>query len=382
MADNPARILYVCNDLTYFNWHRRALAEDMAARGHAVRVLVDPAGGAIAPDDALELRAVRVVRHGLSPWHDPRFAARVMATIRAFRPDVVHTITIKPNLVAGLAACLMRAAGYGPRRIVLTVPGLGRLYDGGSGPSRARAAAEAGFRRIGRDRAVRVGFETDAHRELWIERGLIPAARSFVTAGAGLDLSRFSPAPREPDGITVLFAGRLLRAKGLEVFLRAAERLAAERTDIAFWIAGPLQPNDPDGITAEDLARVPAVRWLGQVDDMPGLLARVDSVCLPSRHEGVPRILIEAAACARVAIATDLPGCRVVIRHGETGLLLRERDTVPLTDELVAGFKRIAADPHALRAMGAAARAHIEAGGFSQEAVHEAYARAYFGDGE
>jgi glycosyltransferase involved in cell wall biosynthesis len=156
---------------------------------------------------------------------------------------------------------------------------------------------------------------------------LIRSDNSLVIKGAGVNPSIFFPAsqsvPLPPEGrIIILFASRLLKAKGLDVFIETARHFSGQ-SDLHFMVAGMVEPHDPDGCRLEDLQQEDAIEFVGEVSDVAGLLRQSHLVCLPTRYgEGIPRILIEAAACGLPCIASDIPGCREIVAHGVSGTLI------------------------------------------------------------
>jgi glycosyltransferase involved in cell wall biosynthesis len=155
--------------------------------------------------------------------------------------------------------------------------------------------------------------------------------QTSLIRGSGVNTEQFSPVPgpRSREATSVLMASRLLRSKGLADFVECAARVRVERPDVRFRVAGAVDPGNPDTVTEGELAgwaRAGHVEFLGHRDDIVEVLRRCDIVVLPSHREGVPRILLEAAAMGIALVATDVPGCREIVRHGETGLLVPPAD--------------------------------------------------------
>jgi glycosyltransferase involved in cell wall biosynthesis len=189
----------------------------------------------------------------------------------------------------------------------------------------------------------------------------IDSERIALIRGSGVDPTRFVPLP-EPNSatITVALVSRMLRNKGVLEAVAAIRLLRARGLPIELLLAGPTDPDNRGSLTARQLVSLgsePGIEWLGRVPDVRAVWRRAAIAVLPSTYgEGVPKALLEAAACARPIVATDVPGCREVVRHGETGVLVPPYNV----DRLAAALVALAADPVRRRAMGRAGRALVE----------------------
>ena len=268
------------------------------------------------------------------------------------------------------------------------IPGLGTAFteSGGRG-ARWRHAAVAGYRVAFGRRPVRVLCENATDLRDLEAAGAIPdGARAQVLPGASVRIDRFLPTP-EPEGApVVLYAGRLLRQKGVPELAEAAAVLRAQGMEVRVRIAGAPDPANPSSLSApeiEALDRLAKLEWLGHQEDVSRLLSEATIVCLPSWREGMPQILLEAGACARAVVATDVPGCRELLTHGETGWLVPPRDSVALA----AGIARLASDPGLRHRLAHALRERVirefEAGMVADRIVstYEGLARATAGTG-
>ncbi len=212
--------------------------------------------------------------------------------------------------------------------------------------------------------------ETEADRAALLAIGVASPQRVTHIPGAGVDPQVFAPRPL-PDGpARILFAGRLLKSKGIGAVAEAA-RLTSGRVE--FVVAGLPQPDDPDGLAADDVAHLAmqyGFRHIGAVppERMPDLIASCHAVALPTVYqEGVPRILIEAAAVGRPSIVSDNPGCVALIRGGENGLVLRELSGA----SLAAAAIRLSEEPGLLEKLASGARRSFLEGGFALREVAE-----------
>jgi glycosyltransferase involved in cell wall biosynthesis len=173
-------------------------------------------------------------------------------------------------------------------------------------------------------------------------------------------VNRFVPLP-EPDSatVTVALVSRMLREKGVLDAVAAVRSLRARGLPIELLLVGPTDPDNRGSLSAQFLSSVsdPGIEWLGPIADVRTIWDRAAIAVLPSTYgEGVPKALLEASACARPVVATDVPGCREIVRPGETGLLVRPHDVAALAE----GIAALAGDPARRAAMGRAGRALVE----------------------
>ena len=187
----------------------------------------------------------------------------------------------------------------------------------------------------------------------------VSSKRISLVCGAGVDLRQFRPQP-EPEGpVRVTMVSRLLRDKGVREFVDAAALVRDTRNDVVFTLVGTPDEGNPSSVSSRQVrswADAGRLEWWGYREDIADVLARSHIAVLPSYGEGMPKTLLEAAACGRPIVATDVPGCRDVVRHGVNGLLVPARDARALADAITA----LADDPARRAAMGAEGRRRAE----------------------
>jgi glycosyltransferase involved in cell wall biosynthesis len=306
----------------------------------------------------------RIVRSSLSPFREMLTFLQVFRTYRRVKPDLVHHFALKAVVYGGLAA---RLCGKLPS--VNSIAGLGHVFTVRSFGMRILRKVILLLMRIALGGTnARTIVENKDDQNLLVAAHVMTLERVVVISGVGVNPAEFLPLP-EPDGVPlVLLASRMLWAKGVGEYVQAAERLKKAGIRARFVLAGVPDPGNPASIPESQLrawANEGSVEWWGQRSDMPSVFAQAHVVCLPTSYrEGVPRVLIEAAACGRAVVTTDVPGCREVVRHGENGLLVPPRDPAALAEAI----GRLLGDP-ALRArMGARGR-EIAVQEFSEEQV-------------
>lgn len=262
--------------------------------------------------------------------------------IQTEKPDLIHTITLKYAFLIGLAARLVRLETDHEIRCIYTIAGLGYLFsDEGLKPKILRLIVRPLLKLALDAPGTHLIFQNPDDKNHMIDQGFARAENCHLIYGSGVDLKRF-PATPLPSNETpvILMPTRLLHQKGISIFIKAARLLHKKGVNARFQLAGGLTHNNPLAITREELDTMlmdSPVEWLGKVEDMPALYQNVSLICYPSYYrEGIPRILLEAAASARPVITTDHPGCREGVREGKNGLLIPIKDAQALANAIEA----------------------------------------------
>lgn len=379
MTSSAKTILFIANELGNFLHHRKNLVALAERHGFSPIIVANPTGEDVAP---CTYRPLTFDRFGLHLFQDFRLFFKTLSYCLKDKPDLVHLINLKPYLYGGLACRLARLLGW-KGRTIMTVPGLGRLFDHqGRLRDRLQKRLVEFFLKFAVHRNA-VTFETAQSRDVWVARGLVPYAQTNVINGTGIDLGTYKttqPRPRKTT-TTCLFAGRLLRAKGLDIFMAASEQFR-DQPDITFLVAGFPERDDPDAIHPDVLSKA-NLTFLGVVTDMPTLLGETDIVVLPSLYnEGIPRILIEAAAIGCVPLATQFPGSEAIIQNGETGFFIEGSSLEKKTAHLVQLIAALHRDTAKISAIGRQASAFIRNNAFSSDAIEQAFLNLYLDDSQ
>ena len=348
------RVLLFANT-DWFLWNfKLPLARALRDAGHEV-ILVSPAGnfGARLRDAGFDWRAFSLSRSGIHPIEERLAMYRLLALYRELRPDLVHHFTIKCVLYGSWAA---RKAGI--VRVVNSITGLGFALLASTWKARLIRPVVVGFYR----RALvgtHVVFQNHDNRDVLAALGALKHAAVHVIPGDGVDTALFCPPPAREPGAAVLMMGRLLWSKGVGVFVEAARIVRATRPEARFLLAGAPDPGNPESVPEAVLNHWRSegiVEFLGHRSDVLALQQLADIAVLASTQgEGMPRALLEAAACARPMVATDVPGCRELVEDGVNGLLVPPGDSQALAGAILS----LLASPDRARAMGAAARAKV-----------------------
>ncbi|MDR6492264.1 glycosyltransferase family 4 protein [Paraburkholderia sp. 22099] len=350
-------ILFANTDWYLYNF-RLSLARKLRELGHEV-VLLSPPGEYGPQLRALGFRwePAPMVRRSLNPLREVTLLMWLVRFLRRERPDLVHGFTIKCAVYGSLSS---RLAGVAVR--VNAVAGMGYVFS-------SRDVKAVVLRPLVR-RVMRMAFggkrsmlilQNPDDLALFRTANIVDERAIRVIKGSGVNISRFKPRseeaePLEAQSLRVVLAGRLLWDKGIAEYVEAARILKAEGRSVRCILAGTPDPGNPAAVDENLLrgwVRDGLVEWLGHVSDMPALFAETDVAVLPSYREGLPKSMIEAAACALPLIITDAPGCREVVGiDGEEGLVVPVRDGRALADAI----RRLDDDRALARKLGEAAR--------------------------
>lgn len=291
------------------------------------------------------------------PFHRGRLSPLpAMRTISAIR-ELAHRIN--PAIVhhSGLQCCVLGGvAAVGTRtRQINALTGLGYAFTSRSPVARAARSVIAPLLRLLLNRSVSIALVQNPDDRAALEAQGVSSDHIALIPGSGVDTDTLTPMP-EPDGpVTVGFAGRLLTDKGIRALVAAHDILHRRGLNTRLLIAGEPDPANPASISAEEAQQwnsEPGITWLGHVADITTLWRDCHIAALPSHREGLPKSLLEAAACARPLIATDAPGCREIAIHDQTGLLVPIENPQALADAI----GKLATSPELRMRYGAAAR--------------------------
>jgi glycosyltransferase involved in cell wall biosynthesis len=336
------KVLIVLNSAWNLLNFRSGLIKALLAQGHQV-VLAAPADEHVPALEAFGARFIdlSMQAHGTNPLADLGLLWRFLRLMRVERPDVFLAYTAKPNVYGGLAGRWLGVP------VVNNIAGLGSVFIKGGWLARVLTI----LYRLAFTRAQRVFFQNPDDHLQFVEMGLVRSEQCAVLPGSGVDLKYFQSVPlpslqrsEERNGQSTndirfrfLLVARLLKDKGVQEFVEAARLLKSRYPLVEFILLGFKDPQNPNAIAEEQLTSWQENSWViywGSSSDVREQMALADCVVLPSYREGTPRTLLEAAAMGRPLVASDVPGCREVVRHGLNGLLCRPRDSQDLADRM------------------------------------------------
>lgn len=352
MADTSKIILFVVNSPEFFLSHRLPLAVAAKAKGFEVQV-----ASAAGPDvdnikeEGFKHHVIPFARSGQNPFSELKTLIRLISLFKLIKPDLVHLITIKPVLYGGIAA---RVTGV--RSVVSAVSGLGTVFLASSKMAKLRKLLVTRlYRSAFKQKQLVVIFQNPDDKETLLNIGALEPPQTRIIRGSGVALANY-PFTSEPTGkFVVVMASRLLKDKGVFEFVEAARILRQRGIELEMRLIGSPDPGNLTSVTDQDLkcwTEEKCVSLLGFRKDIAAQYAAANIVCLLSYREGLPKSLVEAAACGRAVITTNVPGCRDAITPSETGLLIPAKSSVALADAI----QKLLENPELRKQMGTAGR--------------------------
>ena len=349
----PVLVFLVTEDW-YFLSHRLPMAREAQRVGYDVHVITRVnKGGAAIEAEGFRLHSVVWQRGSINPFAFFSNIRAVRRHYRAIEPDLVHHVALQPTIVGSLAA-----AGLSSMRLN-ALAGLGFTFASSTSKARlVRPILRALLRYVlGHPRAAVLVQNPDDRPT--VRRLGVGDDRIFLIPGSGVETRALTPLPEPVGPMTAAFVGRLLDYKGVRTLVKAHEILVRRGQPVRLLIAGDADPANPGSIPAEEIAawgRRPGIELLGHVVDIREVWRAAHIAVLPSRSEGLPKSLLEAAACGRPIVATDVPGCREIARQGVNALLVPPDDPQALADAIV----QLASDAGLRRAYGESSRRLVE----------------------
>lgn len=357
------KVLVLTNSISGIVQFRLDLMRSMTAEGYSVLISCPQEYRYEHYESILKKEGCSVIRcdfarHGMNPVKELRLLASYRRLMKKERPGAVLTYTIKPNVYGGMAAaglgipCIGNVTGLG---VAIENPGILRkvtlfLYKAGFG------------------KAKRVFFQNSENRDFFVKEGIIDKSLTSVLPGSGVDLSEhtYRPYP-EGDGIKLLYIGRQTKDKGYGELVRAAMIVKKKRPETEFISLGLCEDE-----FREEHDRLRASKWIreeGFKEDVRPYIEDCSALILPSYHEGMSNVLLEAAAAGRPVIATDVPGCRETYVDNVTGFSCKKADP----DSLAAAIEKLIALTREEREeMGKKGRKYVEEH-FDRKKVTESY---------
>jgi glycosyltransferase involved in cell wall biosynthesis len=269
-------------------------------------------------------------RRSLNPWREAKLLVYLTQLYAREKPDLVHHFTIKCVIYGSIAA---RFAGI--KAQVNAVTGLGHVFTTDSWRTRLLKPFVRRLLRFAlQGQKSRLVLQNPDDKQAFLTAQLISSENIYLIRGSGVDTEKFKLSIQKKNSVfKILLATRLLWEKGIKEYVEAASIVKQKYPTVEFLLAGSPDSGNPASVAPEQIAiweREGIITVLGHVDNMDDVLSQVNLVVLPSYREGVPRSLLEAAACGLPIVTTDVPGCREIVEHAVNGLLVPPKDSFAL----------------------------------------------------
>lgn len=345
------KLLFFVTEDWYFVSHRMPLAIAAKKKGYDVIVATKiRKHGDIIQGVGIQLIPFEISRSSMNPLKELYTILRLIKLYRQVKPDIVHHVALKPVIYGTLAARM-----GGQTCIINALAGMGWLFtSSGMIAHVMKYVVQKIYRLLLSQTHVIIQNPDDA--KLMSSIGI---NKLHIIRGSGVDTSQFHP-KKESDGLPlVILPARMLWDKGVGEFVEAARQLKYKGINARFALVGKPDYENPSTVKYYQLIdwqKKGIIEYWGQMDNMPEVYSRANIVCLPSYREGLPKTLIEAAACGRSIITTDVPGCREVVHTNGNGILVAPRDVEALVNALVL----LIHNPKLRRQMGAKGRILVE----------------------
>jgi glycosyltransferase involved in cell wall biosynthesis len=349
------KLLFVVTEDWYFWSHRLDLARVAARAGFDVSIATRVAEhGERIQREGFRLFPIKMYRRSRNPFVELGAVLELVRLYRREQPMIVHHVALKPILYGSIAARWARVPV-----VVNAFAGLGYAFT----DQRRRggfllACLRQALRLLLKLNRSVVVFQNRDDRDLFVREHMVALPQTRIIPGSGIDTETFSIRPVPSGDPIVLLASRMLWDKGIGDFIEAVRHLKSAGVSARFVLVGRCDEHNPAAIAPEQIhqwVHEGLVEYWGHCDDMAATFARATVVVLPSYREGLPKALLEGAACGKPLVATDVPGCRDIVTHGVNGLLVPLRNSATLA----AAIDTLLRDSSRAFAMGVAGRETI-----------------------
>lgn len=354
-----SRILFLVNhDVGIYNF-RLEVIQRILSEGHHV-IISSPYGERIDDliNEGCQYEAIEFARHGMNPVKEAALIAKYIKQIKKIKPDVVLSYTVKPNVYGGIA-CSITKTPY-----IANITGLGTAIENGGAIQKLLCL----LYKMGLKNAHKIFFQNTSNEEFFASKNLYKE-KHLIIPGSGVNLQRYSVLdyPSDTEAVKFLMIARIMRDKGIDEYLSAAEAIKEKYPKTEFHICGFCEQEYESKI--EDIISRGTIVYHGMVPNVREVLQNMHCTVLPSYHEGMANVLLESASCGRPVIATDIPGCRETFDNGVSGIACEAKSA----ESLIAAIEKFLSLSHEEKEqMGKAGRIKMEKC-FDRQIVVEAY---------
>lgn len=328
------KLLFIVNVDWFFVSHRLPIALEAISQGYEVHIACSTTDKREMLEGlGLRVHPIPLSRSGVGIFSELKALISLFIVLQHIKPDITHCITIKPVLYGNLLARFLRVKGR-----VSSISGLGFIFIASGVKARVLRFFISCLYRTALLGSQKVIFQNTSDRDILLKIGAVSDRQIELIRGSGVNLETYIVTEEPIDKPVVMLVARLLIDKGVIEFAEAAKIIQAKRSDVRMVLVGDVDPGNPKSLLPmqiEEWVSSGILEHWGYSDDINVTIAQSNIMVLPSYREGLPKSLIEAAACGRAVVTTDVPGCRDAIIENETGLLVPARSASSLADAII-----------------------------------------------
>ncbi|QVK20626.1 glycosyltransferase family 4 protein [Mycoplasmatota bacterium] len=318
------KILIISNSIHGLYNQRFELIEKFIEEGHDVTICAPNELDNYKVQEFINLNVTYIKsfvnRRGSNPITDSRTFFSYMKVLKVSKPNVVLTYTVKPNIYGAIAARLFKVP------VIMNITGIGTALV-----SSKLKTFVINLYKISCNKVHTVFFQNTSNKEMFIENEIVEEEKTQLIPGSGVNVNKYYPLSktRDDEVIRFLYIGRLMKEKGIEEYLEAAERITEEHSNVEFQILGNYEEIKYKNIIAQS----PRIRFLGSSNDVRNEIKAVDCIVNPSYHEGMSNVLLESAAMGKPLLASNIPGCKEIVSNNN-GFLFEKQNVDSLCNAL------------------------------------------------
>lgn len=349
------KVLFLVNLDSFFVSHRFRIAENLIKEGCEVHIATEFTGfKKILTNRGLKTHSIKFKRNSSSLFVNMFAIIQIFFLLKKIKPDLLHLISIKPIILGGLVSLFSPV-----KSLVISVTGLGSMFLSSGFFSNIRIfIINYLYKQIFTFPNLVVILQNKNDQNYLVKNSNLKKSKIKIIKGMGVDLKEFKFSKiKNSTYPTILMASRLIADKGLFEYIKAAEHLKKEKFKGNFLLAGNIDKYNPSKISSSHInlwKKKKIIRHYNYLSEISKLIKKSTIVVLPSYREGFPKILMEASACGRPIIATNVPGCRDAVINKKTGLLIPPKNYIALAKSI----KLLCSNKKKIKKMGIRARQH------------------------
>ena len=328
------RLIYIVSEDWVFVSHRLTLAKQAIKDGYDVTAITNISNHEdVLLSAGLKVFNINFCRSFKRPFSDIHSIYQLIKLFRLLKPEVIHNVGLKISLISSIAAFIARVPVA-----INAYTGLGYVFSSNDMLARViRLLLNSPLKYLNHRASTWVVFQNEDDEALFENSNLINKERTLLIKGSGVDVNEFPFSDELPGQLKVMLASRLLWDKGVGEFIEASRQLKISYPEVTFVLVGDVDEQNPLSLTKEIIdswVNEGFIEWWGHKQNMPEVLKLAHIVALPSYREGLPKVLLEAASIGRALVATDVPGCREIVRDGVNGFLVQAKESKCLAEAI------------------------------------------------